>query len=153
MADEPMTNDQTVTEAIKEILDDESLDTAVDTVVSRLISFGIEPAVDDAFAIAFAIKKAHWHILNQIAWTFVPDGLFYTFVDMACGEYMQTALATGKLTLDSVDFEGIVSSVSEGDTSVSFDTSGSAEANLKSLLAYMIAGEGGDLLCYRKLRW
>jgi aspartate oxidase len=46
-----------------------------------------------------------------------------------------------------------VHSVQQGDTTVTFATSGSGGTSLTDLLDWLIKGKGCDLLCYRKMRW
>ena len=83
----------------------------------------------------------------------LDDGLFEVVVDMICGEVLNAKFLSGQLDLTNLDLDGVIQSVSEGDTSVSFSTEGSDEAKLKGLLSWLIQGKGSDLLCYRKMRW
>ena len=146
-------NVQAVVTSVNRILNDTNLNAMVQAVAERLVSFGCEPTDADCGTLAFSVKSAVNHVLNEINHTKVPDGLFEVVVDMACGEFMNTKFLTGQLEVNSLDLNGIVQSVNEGDTSVTFDTNGSDEAKLKGLLAWLIQGKGCDLLCYRKMRW
>ena len=60
----------------------------------RLESFGV--AVDGP-ALAFATELVKEKIRNFCNLDEVPDGLFYTAVDMVCGEYLYQMQNLGKL--------------------------------------------------------
>jgi hypothetical protein len=72
---------------------------------------------------------------------------------MICGEVLNAKFLSGQLELDALDLDGMIQSVKEGDTTVSFSAEGSDEAKLKGLLSWLIQGKGCDLLCYRRMRW
>lgn len=146
-------NLQTVVNSVIAILKDTNLTTMVEAVVQRLVSFGYDVTCDDDWMIAFTMQKVKNHILNEINHSAIPEGLMEVFVDMVCGEFLMVKHQTGKLDLDSLDLDGMIQSVSEGDTSVSFSAEGSDESKLNSLLTWLIHGKGSDLLCYRKMRW
>lgn len=145
-------NLQTVVDSVNNILNDINL-TVTEKVVERLVSFGYEPTDADAWMIAFTMQKAQNHVLNEINHQKIPDGLIEVFVDMVCGEFLMVKHQTGTLNLDSLDLDGMIQSVTEGDTTVSFSKEGSDEAKLNGLLNWLVQGKGCDLLCYRKMRW
>lgn len=144
---------QAIIDKIITILNDTSLEDTVTAVINRLVSFGYTPVEEDEFAIAFSISKAKNCILNDINHASVPDGLFEVLVDMSVGEFLNAILLTGKLNLDSLDLDGTIASISEGDTTVSFNVDGSDESKVKSLISWLIGGKGCDLSCYRRIRW
>ena len=146
-------NIQTVIDSVNTILNDTNLADTVDNVILRLVSFGYEPTEEDAWMIAYNIKGTVNHVLNEINHTTVPKGLFEVVVDMICGEVLNAKFRTGQLEMTDLDLDGMIQSVTEGDTSVSFSAEGSDESKLKGLLSWLIQGKGSDLLCYRKMRW
>lgn len=146
-------NLQTVVNSVNNILKDTNLITFTEAVVNRLVSFGYTPTEEDAWVIAFTTKGTVNHVLNEINHQTVPDGLFEVVVDMVCGEVMNAKFLSGQLDLDSLDLDGMIQSVQEGDTNVSFSAEGSDEAKLNNLLSWLMQGKGCDLLCYRKMRW
>ena len=146
-------NLQTVVDSVNKILNDTNLTNTVESVVLRLVSFGYTPTDEDAWMIAFTVKGTVNHVLNEINHTKVPDGLFEVVVDMICGEVLNAKFCSGQLDMTNLDLDGMIESVAEGDTTVSFDADGSDEAKLKGLLSWLIQGKGSDLLCYRKMRW
>ena len=146
-------NLQTVVTSVNTILNDTNLNTMTESVVERLVSFGFVPTDEDAWLIAYSTKGTVNHVLNQINHQTVPNGLFEVVVDMICGEVLNAKFLSGQLVLDNLDLDGIVQSVAEGDTTVSFSAEGSDESKLKGLLSWLIQGKGCDFLCYRKMRW
>ena len=108
---------------------------------------------EDAWMIAFTVKGTINHVLNEINHKTIPDGLFEVVVDMICGEVLNAKVSLGQLDMTNMDLDGMIQSVTEGDTTVSFAVDGSDEAKLKGLLSWLSQGKGSDLLCYRKMRW
>lgn len=146
-------NLQTVVNSVNKILNDTNLTTTAQTVVERLMSFGVAPTDEDAWMIAYTTKGTVNHVLNQINHQKVPEGLHEVVVDMICGELLNAKFLSGQLDLDSLNLDGMIQSVKEGDTTVNFSAEGSDEAKLKNLLSWLMQGKGCDLLCYRKMRW
>ena len=146
-------NLQTVADSVMKILNDTDCEKFVETMLKRLVSFGVSPKETDAFAIAYGIHKVQNHIMNQTNQEKIPDGLFEVAVDMVCGEFLNNLYLCGELEMDNLDFEGIVKSVTQGDTSVTFETDGQDENKLWKLITWLCNGKGCDLLCYRKMRW
>lgn len=146
-------NLQTVVDSVNNVLNDTNLTTFTEDVVERLVSFGYTPTEEDAWMIAFTVKGTVNHVLNEINHAKVPEGLFEVVVDMICGEVLNAKFLSGQLDMTNLDLDGIIQSVAEGDTTVSFSVDGSDEAKLKGLLSWLIQGKGSDLLCYRRMRW
>lgn len=144
---------QTVIDSVNNILKDTNLNTMTKLVVDRLVSLGYTPTNEDSWVIAFSTQKTVNHVLNQINHQTVPEGLFEVVVDMICGEFLNSKFMSGQLDLDGLDVDGMIQSVTEGDTSVTFSAEGSDEAKLKGLLSWLMNGKEGDLLCYRRMRW
>lgn len=146
-------NLQTVVTSVNSILNDTNRNSITENVVERLVSFGYVPTDADAWVIAYSIKGTVNHVLNEINHQTVPEGLSEVVVDMVCGEVLNAKFLSGQLDMDSLDLDGMIQSVKEGDTQVNFSAEGSDEAKLKNLLSWLIQGKGCDLLCYRKMRW
>jgi hypothetical protein len=146
-------NLQTVVDSVNNILNDTNLADTVECVIQRLVSFGYEPTEDDAWIIAYSIKGTVNHIKNETNQMTIPDGLFEIAVDMACGEMLNAKLLSGQLDIAGLDLSGMVQSVKEGDTQVTFSAAESDEAKFKELLSWVIRGKGSDLICYRRMRW
>lgn len=146
-------NLQTVVDSVNAILKDTNLIVFTEDVINRLVSFGYAPTEEDAWMIAFSTKGTVNHVLNEINHKTVPEGLFEVVVDMVCGEVLNAKFLSGQLDLTALDLDGMIQSVKEGDTTVTFSAGGSDEDKLKGLLSWLIQGKGSDLLCYRKMRW
>ena len=146
-------NLQAVVTSVNKILKDTNLTVFTEDAVNRLVSFGYEPTEDDAWMIAYTMKGTINHVLNEINHMAIPSGLFETVVDMICGEILNAKFLSGQLDLVALDLDGMIQSVKEGDTTVSFSAEGSDESKLKGLLSWLIQGKGCDLLCFRKMRW
>jgi hypothetical protein len=146
-------NLQTVVDSVNTILKDTNLNTITEKTVERLVSFGYVPTEDDAWMIAFSTQKTVNHILNEINHLKVPVELHEVVVDMICGEVLNAKFLSGQLDLEGLDMDGMIQSVAQGDTTVSFSAEGSDESKLKGLLNWLVQGKGCDLLCYRKMRW
>lgn len=138
----------TLTEAVTKIYESG----LTELVLQRLYSFGYEPSEEDVFCIGFSMQKVENSIKNDCNVAEVPEGLKNTAVDMVCGEVLGLLYRTGKLSLDSLDLDGAIASVSAGDTSVSFDNTTSDDGKFTTLLQLLSAGRG-DFACYRKIRW
>lgn len=122
-------------------------------VLKRLDSFGYEPTEADAFCIGFSVQKIENNIKNECNVAKLPEGLTNVAVDMVCGEVLGTLYRTGKLNISSLDLDGAISSVSAGDTSVSFDNNTSDDGKFSTLLGLLQYNGRGDFACYRKLTW
>ena len=144
---------QTVVTSVTDLLKDSNQHDTVDSVVQRLLSFGYEVTDVDVWMIAFTMQKVTNQILNEINHPFIPDGLKEVFVDKVCGEFLMVKRDTGTLILSNLDLDGVIQSIKEGDTSVTFSAEGSDEAKLNELLSWLMHGKEGDLLCFRRMRW
>lgn len=141
--------------SIKSLLDDTAseTDSFIEAVLMRLESFGVTVTEDDSYMVAFSIRYAYNTIFNFCNIKTIPDGLYNIAVDMACGEYMDTLKGMCRLKLNSVDLNGAISQIKEGDTTISFDASTSDEQKLNAFINHLLNGRKGDLVCYRKMRW
>ena len=146
-------NLQTVVDSVNKILNDTNLNSIVESMVNRLVSFGYDPTDDDAWMLAYSTKGAVNHVLNEINHQVIPEGLVEVVVDMICGEVLNAKFNCGQLDLTALDLNGMIQSVTQGDTTVSFSVEGSDEGKLKELFSWLIQGKGSDLLCYRRMRW
>lgn len=139
----------TLTEAIDNIYES----SLTETILKRLDSFGCDITMNDIFCIAFSVQKVENSIKNDCNVTDVPEGLTNTAVDMVCGEVLDVLYRTGALSLDNIDLDGVIASVSAGDTSVSFDNSTSDDGKFTILVQLLKNSGRGEFACYRSIKW
>lgn len=97
--------------------------------------YGIEAS--DVLLLRF-VKKAEALIKNYCSISFIPEALFYTWVDMSMDLY--------NLSFNKTETDGKIASISEGNTSITFASSKESEQSL--LIAYL-----DTLNKFRRFRW
>ena len=126
-----------------------------EAVVPRLAMLGYSATEADKPALEYLIAKCRVELLTNINHKEVPEGLFYTLVDMVAGQFMFNKKAAGDL--EGFDFEAPVKSITEGDVSVTFaggsDGASSAEARFDALLSKLMHPAQSTLAAYRRMRW
>ena len=100
----------------------------------RLLQLGID-APDDAFLV-FLMGKTEERIKAATNLSEVPDALRYEMIDEVAAAYVTAQMAVGK-----VDAERVVKSISEGDTSVTFEAGTDPVSMLKQYLSGMAIPE------------
>ncbi len=142
---------RTLIDTINSFMTSDLPDAFFEMVLRRLDSFGYEVTEADAFGIAFSVQKSEMNIKNDCNITEIPEGLYRTLCDMSCGDFLAVKYQTGKLALTDLDLDGAIASVSEGDTSISFDKSTTDEGKFHALVSAL--SERGNLACYRRFKW
>ena len=117
----------------------------------RLDTLGCLPK--SGFDPAFAAQKAEREILDYCHIEIVPSVLYPILCDRACGKYLYDQKQAGLLDMETLDLSGALSSITEGDVSLSFRSGTSDAEKLESLLGQMMRAGEGQLACYRKIRW
>ncbi len=129
--------------------------TVYEAVVARLAMLGYTVADEDQAALEYLIARAETELLADIHHKTLPDGLFYTLVDMAAGRFLFDKKAAGNL--DGFDFDAPAKSISEGDISVTFagesDGVSTAESRFDDLLDQLMNPAESTLAAFRRLRW
>lgn len=122
----------------------------VQAVIARLCTLGYKKQPIDDIKLEFIIGKTRDYILNFCNIDQIPSALVYTAIDMACGEFLSEKINTGELSLENLDLSSAnVSSISEGDTKVTFnDVSQKAEQLINTLLA-----SKEQLYKFRRIAW
>lgn len=121
----------------------------------RLKAFNYTAKVEDDSALAFCLGKVKDYILNDINHKELPEALHRIAIDMAVGEFLLNKKTFGPSDLEGLSFELPAKEISEGDTRVSFDTSGnlSIDQKLTALIQYLLNYGKGQLACFRRFRW
>lgn len=105
----------------------------------------------DANLLEFTTDAVENRIKNRVNDTTVPAELQEIEMDMICGEFLKLKKSLGQLT--EYNFQQIVESIKEGDTTITFQTGMSPEQKFDSLIDSMINGHKEDFVRYRKLVW
>lgn len=124
-------------------------------VIERLGSLGVAAAPD--ISVNFAIEQAQVLITTNTNQNEVPDRLETVFVEMACGLYLKALKATGRLDLESVNFDAPAKTIKEGDVQVTFasaaDGTLTPEARFDALVNGMINPPSHMFARFRRLVW
>ena len=125
----------------------------IDDVVARLLQFGYV-SENDTLMISYIIGKTERFIKDTCNISSVPESLISMGTDRVCGEFLLLLKNSGQDV--GIDIGAAVSTISEGDTNVSFaigSGSNTPEQRLDILIDYLINGHNDGLSCVRKLRW
>lgn len=132
--------------------------TIYDDVVIRLSQLGYnapEGNTSDA-AVTYAIDRAAEKIKANINRTDIPDGLHYTWVDMAAGLFLLDKKTAGQLG-EGFDFTAPTKKITEGDVSVEFagaaDGSSTPEARFDKLINSLINPPAYLFARFRRFVW
>lgn len=123
----------------------------IETIKTRLESLGYTPVAGDDVGIQYAIINAEQYIMHFCNFLEIPSCLEHVWVDMACGYFLQTKQAIGKLT--GIEIEPIVKRIQDGDTTVEYTSTTDREAAFNAFVENLINGHMACLLSHRKLRW
>jgi len=74
-------------------------------------------------------------------------------VDRVVGEFLFGKNQSGELNIESLDLDGAVTSIKEGDTSVTFASGLSDAEKFTTLISWLMSEGESDFVCYRKLKW
>ncbi|HFQ7707451.1 TPA: hypothetical protein ACHS7H_003943 [Clostridioides difficile] len=113
----------------------------IDEIEKRLESFGYILKDGDKWLIGFVREKIENIIKLDCNIGEIPKELHNIEVDMIVGEFLFTKKNMGQLDIESLNFEAVEKSISEGDTKVDFaigSGSQTPEQRFDSLVAYLI---------------
>lgn len=82
----------------------------------------------------------------------IPVAFEYALVDMIVGEFLMSQKSLGTLKMNAIDYNMVVESVQEGDTTVTFADGASDSDKLDALISFLMHPEI-DYSDYRKIRW
>ena len=127
-------------------------------VAARLASLGYAVTATDTAdaAVTYAIDRAAEKIKANINRTDIPDGLHYTWVDMAAGLFLFDKKTAGQLG-EGFDFTAPAKKITEGDVSVEFagaaDGSSTPEARFDKLINSLINPPAYLFARFRRFVW
>ncbi|MGO0904931.1 hypothetical protein ACTPC6_04070 [Clostridioides difficile] len=125
----------------------------IDDIEKRLESFGYTLKDGDKWLIDFAREKIENIIKLDCNIKTIPIELKGIEIDMIVGEFLFTKKNMGQLDIESLNFEAVEKSISEGDTKVDFAISQTPEQRFDSLIAYLMTYGKNKILTFRCLRW
>ena len=128
-------------------------ESSIRAVLNRLISFGYLPTEDDSWELSFVMQSVENRINNSCNTSSIPEGLLNVAADMTCGEFLMNRKNSGRLDISDLDLSGAITSISEGDVSISFDANSTDEQKLTQLINYLLTKGQGEFVCYRQLKW
>lgn len=113
----------------------------------KLLGYNIPDGENEILEVL--IDEVRDYILNYCNIKEVPTELNSCWATLVCQKYLQNKLAL-------VDMEGVengnISSISEGETSISYDNSNSSVARMQKLIDKLGKVEN-QLVSYRKVKW
>ena len=128
-----------------------------EAVVPRLAMLGYSATEADKPALEYLIAKCRVELLTNINHKEVPEGLFYTLVDMAVGSFLHEKLVAGALEIEGLDFSSSAKSITEVDVSITFagasDGTATPEARFLATLDGMVHPPEKILGAFRRLKW
>ena len=113
----------------------------------KLLGYNIPDGENEILEVL--IDEVRDYILNYCNIKEVPAVLNYCWVCFVCHKYLQYILAL--VYMEGVEF-GIISSISEGETSISYDNSNSSIARIQKLIDKLGKAEN-QLIGFRKVKW
>ena len=125
----------------------------INEVKERLAQLGYEKQEGDEIALLFCINRVEEYIKNTCNITEIPEGLHYKAIDMVCGEFLDTKLSLGQLEGYSVADNRLIKTVSEGDTTVTYQDGATDSYGAVSSYISGLKAADAELYTYRKMRW
>jgi len=131
--------------------------TVFSNVVNLLIEIGYTPKDHDLWVLNFATSKIHEDILNSTNRISVPDGLMFASVGLIVAEILRIKLANRSISeeeLGSLNFEPAVKKLSEGDTTIEWNTD-STDSDEQRMMKFIQAMNNAKqkFITYRCLSW
>lgn len=119
-------------------------------VALRLGYMGCNVSDEDMGTIECCINSTEEYILNYCNIRHIPIELYNTAVDMCCGNFLN--IKNSLMELDGFDPTGALSSITEGDVSISY-TNGISKAVLFEELINRLCNKDSQLIAFRRLKW
>lgn len=131
--------------------------TVFSDVVYLLIEIGYTPKESDLWLLNFTTSKIHEDILNSTNQNSVPEGLTFGSVGLIVAEFIRIKMTNGSLDPEdagSLHFETAVKKLSEGDTTIEWNTD-STESSEQKILAFvqLMNNYRQKFIKYRCLSW
>ncbi len=120
----------------------------------KLAGLGYEVQKEEMSGLERFISEADTILRAKTNQAVLPEGLFFVWADMSAGLFMQEKKALGLLD-HLFDFEAPAQKITEGDTSVSFQSAsaGTREDQLDRLLTRLVTPSEAVIIAFRRLAW
>lgn len=122
----------------------------LEDVKERLLQLGYECSEDDESSLTFLIDKSYNFILDYCNIDEVPDSVYQVQIDYICAEFLRDKSMKGGL--DGFVLKD-VHSITEGDVSVQYSTSGSTSFTINSLYTWAEKQLYSAIQPFRTMRW
>lgn len=126
-------------------------ETIKEEVIKRLASLNYEVTANDEFLLKFIIGKVEQDIKNKTNQDEVPSELHFVFIDRVCGEFLKVVRSCD--VLSDEQFNSVVASIKEGDTSISFDVNSSPQAKFDAYVNQLSNSGNDDFAKFRRFVW
>ena len=122
-------------------------------VMDRLESLAYHIVGEDSLLIKILLDGVTKEILNKCNITELPDELKPMAVDAVCGRFLNEKHSSKQL--EDYDFTTAVSSITEGDISISYSSGGTSnpEEIFKACIQGMAELDPYQLHAFRRLKW
>jgi hypothetical protein len=125
----------------------------LDDVVERLEMLGYKyDEATDSVLINYLILENEMFIKNFCNIGAIPNELKYVEIELVSGKFLENKYSTGKLNDENFSITQAISSIKEGDTSVSFGNSNTQETT-SSFIKKLINSSINELISFRKFKW
>jgi len=127
------------------------MNSLLDSIAKRLIDLGCDIKEYDFNIVIYFSSKIEQEILNETNQITLPIELSYVVVERVVGEVLKFSKQSKLFTEEEI--EGIISSLSMGDTSVSYDTNLSVEARFDIMVSELIHYGNEQIIRFRQIVW
>lgn len=118
---------------------------------TRLTQLGYTPAADEDDTITYVAYAVEAKLKAQINRSTIPESLDYVRIDMTCGEFLQQKYLLGKLT--AFDLDAAASTISEGDTTITFNKEDSADTKVGKMITWLLTHGESEIIACRRIKW
>lgn len=123
-------------------------------IINRLEGLGYTIKPSDNYTLGFLMEKIENEILNFCNVDELPIEAVYVAIDMVCGEFLLGKKSSGDLILNGIDLnQSEIKSISEGDTSISYDNNSQNAAQKTDMLISSLIDSKRSLHKFRRLAW
>lgn len=117
----------------------------------RLDSLGYTVLESDGWVISFLMDEIEQRLKSLCNQPEVPKELYFTWIDVVCGEFLSQKKKMGLLTNEEQD--NVVASISEGNFGMTFIQDETPVQKFDAITQKLTVIQPSDIAAYRKLVW